>query len=203
MMSPIILATNNPYKVAEIAPIMNRAGLVTQCQADFFNEEVVEDELSFVENALKKARFASERTGLPALGDDSGLEVDALGGRPGLFSARYAGGEQKPSDEENLKKLLNDMTQLPYPQRQARYSCAVVYVESAQDPMPLIGIGHWYGEILMRPRTGAGIGYDDVFWIPKLLKSVSEIPFELKNQISHRARAVQSVVQQLTERGGR
>ncbi|MDG6777293.1 RdgB/HAM1 family non-canonical purine NTP pyrophosphatase [Thiomicrorhabdus sp. zzn3] len=196
MMSPIILATANPHKVAELAPLLARAGFACKPQTDFFAEEAVEDGLSFVENAIKKARFASERTGLPALADDSGLEVEALGGLPGIYSARYTGSTEN-SDERNLSKLLDDMTLLPYPQRKARYSCAVVYVKHAQDPMPLIGVGHWYGEILMKPRTGYGIGYDDVMWIPALLKSVSEIPLEIKNQISHRAQAVQSVVNQL------
>lgn len=198
-MSSIVLATGNPHKVNEIAPILHRAGFLTQPQTDFFQDEVAEDGLSFLENALKKARFASQRTGRPALADDSGLEVEALQGRPGIFSARYADAEAKPTDRDNLERLLDEMVQLPYPQRKARYSCAVVYVSHAQDPMPLVGIGHWHGEILMKPRTDHGIGYDDVFWVPELLKTVSEIPFELKNQISHRARAVQTVVHQLRE----
>ncbi len=200
-MSPIILATGNPNKVKELAPMLGMAGIVTKPQTDFFTEEAVEDGLSFVENAIIKARFASERTGLPALADDSGLEVEALNGQPGIYSARYAGVENG-SEELNLKKLLRDMAMLPYPQRLARYSCAVVYVKHARDPMPVIGVGHWYGEILMKPRTGYGIGYDDVMWIPELVKSVSEIPFEIKNRISHRAKAVQSVINQLNQLKG-
>ncbi|MDG6773478.1 RdgB/HAM1 family non-canonical purine NTP pyrophosphatase [Thiomicrorhabdus sp. ZW0627] len=201
MTSPIILATANPNKVEELEPMLSRAGIVTKPQTEFFREEAIEDGLSFVENAIIKARFASEKTGLPALADDSGLEVEALNGQPGIYSARYAGTENG-SEEQNLKKLLSDMAMLPYPQRQARYSCAVVYVKHSRDPMPLIGIGHWYGEILMKPRTGFGIGYDDVMWIPELVKAVSEIPFEVKNQISHRARAVQSVINQLNQSTG-
>lgn len=197
----IVLATANPNKMAEIAPILARAGLEAVPQTRFFKEEAVEDGLSFIENALKKARFASQRTGLPALADDSGIEVSALHGKPGIFSARYAAGsEGSTTDERNLQKLLADLRGVPYSQRQARYSCAVVYVEHAEDPMPLVGVGHLYGEILMERRTGQGIGYDDVMWIPRLVKAVSEIPPEVKNKISHRAQAVQSVLNQLQQR---
>ncbi|MBO1923219.1 RdgB/HAM1 family non-canonical purine NTP pyrophosphatase [Thiomicrorhabdus sp. 6S3-12] len=200
----IVLATGNPYKVAEIEPLLKQAGFRVKLQTDFFKEEVEEDGLSFVENALKKARFASRMTGLPALADDSGLEVDALGGKPGIYSARYAAGANdasaKSSDEENLQKVLADLGQRPYSQRQARYCCVAVYVEHAEDPMPVIGIGQWHGEILMERRTGQGIGYDDIMWIPKLVKTVSEIPFDVKNKISHRAQAVLSVMEQLGKR---
>lgn len=199
MMSPIVIATSNPYKISEIKPILSMAGLITKNQTDLFSGDVVEDGLSFVENALKKARFASEKTGLPAIADDSGLEVEVLQGRPGIFSARYSADEGKSSERDNLQKLLKEMNLLPYPQRKARYSSAVVFVKHAKDPMPLIGIGHWYGEILMKPRTNQGIGYDDVFWVPELLKTVSELPFQVKNQISHRAKAVQSVVRQIKD----
>lgn len=197
----IVLATGNPHKIVEIAPLLARAGLEFVPQTHFFKDEVAEDGLSFVENALKKARFASAKTGLPALADDSGIEVSALDGKPGIFSARYAAGaDGKTSDEQNLRKLLAALRDLPYSQRQARYSCAVVYVERADDPMPLIGVGHLYGEILMERRTGNGIGYDDIMWIPKLVKAVSEIPPEVKTKISHRAQAVQSVLNQLQQR---
>lgn len=200
-MSLMVLATGNPDKVVEIEPLLNQAGYETKLQTDFFAEEAVEDGVTFVENALKKARFASAKTGLPAIADDSGIEVPALGGEPGVCSARYAKDlNGKPSDENNLQKLLENLQGLPYSQRQARYSCVVVYVEHAEDAMPLIGIGHWHGEILTQRRTGQGIGYDDIMWIPKLVKTVSEIPFELKNKISHRAQAVQSVLDQLKQR---
>ncbi|WP_319381194.1 RdgB/HAM1 family non-canonical purine NTP pyrophosphatase [Thiomicrorhabdus sp.] len=203
-MASIVLATGNRHKVAEIAPLLEKAGLEVKPQSDFFCGEVTEDGLSFVENALKKARFASKKSGFPALADDSGLEVEALGGKPGIFSARYAAmATGKTSDQQNLEKLLAELKGLPYAQRQARYSCAVVYVKHAEDPMPLIGVGHWYGEILMERRTGQGIGYDDVMWIPELVKTVSEIPFAIKNRISHRARAVQAVLAQLQQENRR
>lgn len=200
-MSLMVLATGNPYKATEIIPLLNEAGFRVKLQTDFFPEEVVEDGLSFVENAIKKARFASAKTGLPAIADDSGIEVAALGGGPGIYSARYdADANGNASDENNLQKLLENLQGLPYPQRQARYSCAVAYVDHAEDAMPLIGVGYWNGEILMERRTGQGVGYDDIMWIPKLVKTVSEIPFDLKNKISHRAQAVHSVLDQLKQR---
>ncbi|MDX1795688.1 MAG: RdgB/HAM1 family non-canonical purine NTP pyrophosphatase [Hydrogenovibrio sp.] len=196
----MVLATNNPHKVTEILPMISSQGFECRAQSSWFQESVEEDGISFLENALKKARYASAQTGLPAIADDSGLEVMALGGQPGIFSARYAedvSGET--TDEKNVEKLLEQMAGLPYSQRQARYSCAVVYVEHAEDAMPLIGVGHWYGEILMERRSGRGIGYDDVMWIPSLVKAVSEIPLEVKNRISHRAQAVQAVLNQLKQ----
>lgn len=200
-MSLIVLATGNPHKVKEIQPLLIGAGYDTKLQTDFFNEEVDEDGLSFVENALKKARYASKRTGLPALADDSGLEVDALNGEPGIYSARYAGNNQhKPSDLENIQKILSGLGDLPYSQRTARYSCVAVFVEHENDPMPIIGVGHWYGEILKEPRTSYGIGYDPVFWIPKLVRTASEVSFETKVQLSHRTQAVNKVLQQLKQK---
>lgn len=201
-MNTLVLATANPFKVQELQPVLSAHGLFARPQTDFFHEEVHEDGLSFVENAIKKARFASEKTGMPAIADDSGLEVDALQGEPGIYSARYAEeGRGYTTDEENLDKLLKEMAHLNYAERNARYSCAVVYVEHARDPMPLIGVGHWYGQILKEKRTGQGIGYDDVFWVPELVKTVSELPFDRKYQLSHRTHALSSVITQLKQRG--
>ncbi|MEA1989439.1 MAG: RdgB/HAM1 family non-canonical purine NTP pyrophosphatase [Pseudomonadota bacterium] len=197
-MSLIVLATGNPNKVVEIQPLLNAAGYQTKLQTDFFSEEVVEDGLSFVENAIKKARFASAKTGLPAIADDSGLEVDALGGQPGIYSARYACDHNgMTTEKQNLQKVLEELGDLPYKDRKARYSCVVVYVDHADDPMPIIGFGHWYGEILKEPRTQHGIGYDPIFWVPKLVKTLSEVPLEVKNKISHRAKAIHQVLEQL------
>lgn len=201
MSRSMVLATGNPYKIDEIMPLISSAGFLAKPQSEFFSAEVEEDGLSFVENAIKKARFASAKTGLPALADDSGLEVDALCGKPGIFSARYAAcGKGKSSEEANLNKVLSELKGLPYSERKARYSCAVVYVDHADDAMPLIGVGHWYGEILTERRTGTGIGYDDIMWIPKMVRTVSEIPLEQKLQISHRAQAIRSVLEQLNSR---
>lgn len=197
-MSLIVLATGNPNKVVEIEPLLNAAGYQTKLQTDFFTDEVEEDGLSFVENAIKKARFASAKTGLPAIADDSGLEVDALGGQPGIYSARYACDHTGiTTEQQNLQKVLDELGDLPYKDRKARYSCVVVYVDHADDPMPIIGFGHWYGEILKEPRTNHGIGYDPIFWVPKLVKTLSEVPLEVKNKISHRAKAIHQVLEQL------
>ncbi|MGC9386755.1 MAG: non-canonical purine NTP pyrophosphatase [Hydrogenovibrio sp.] len=197
-MNTVVLATGNPNKVAEMIPVIAPYGLAAVPQSELFHGEVEEDGLSFIENALKKARFASAQTGLPALADDSGLEVAALQGKPGLISARYASqGRHKPSDVENVQQLLHDMRHLPYSQRQARYVSAVVYVQHAKDARPLIGVGHWYGEVLMAPRSGCGIGYDDIMWIPKLVRTVSELSLADKIRLSHRTHAIHSVMAQL------
>lgn len=182
----------------DIQPTLHEAGFQVFQQTEFFTDEVVEDGLSFVENAIKKARYACEKTGMPCLADDSGLEVDVLGGQPGIYSARYAlstVGEK--DDNANLAQLLKDLETVPAAQRQARYCCAMVYMESADDAMPIVGVGVWQGDILTERRTGQGIGYDDVFWVPQYFKTVSEISDEIKNSVSHRARALQSVLSQL------
>lgn len=191
----MVLATNNKFKVAEIAPTLRDQGLFVVPQYEIFSDEVIEDGESFLENALKKARFASLKTGLPAIGDDSGLEVEALNCKPGIFSARFAG--EKASDEKNINKLLSLLEGVPYRHRKARYTCVMVYVQHHDDPVPLVGVGHWYGEVLSERRTGLGIGYDDIMWIPELVKAVSEIPNEIKNKISHRAQALQSIIKQI------
>lgn len=197
-MKSVVLATGNPYKFREIQPRLVELGYSVFSQTEFFDDEVEEDGLSFVENAIKKARFASAKTGLPALADDSGLEVDVLGGAPGLYSARYALNTVGVKDDHaNLIKLLDDLKDVPASQRDARYCCAMAYVESEHDAMPIVGMGVWHGDILSEQRVGAGIGYDDVFWVPQLFKSVSEIPEDVKNSISHRAKALDSVLQQL------
>lgn len=201
-MSEIVLATGNQFKVDEIEPLLTKAGYQCRLQSEFFDDEVEEDGLSFLENALKKARYASLKTGLPALADDSGLEVDALNGEPGIYSARYASHNNghKTTEEENLNKVLENLGDLPYNHRTARYTCISVYVEHANDPVPLIGVGHWNGEILKERRTPYGVGYDPIFWVPKLVRAGSEISLETKLQISHRTQAVQTILEQLRNR---
>lgn len=200
-MKTLILATGNPHKVKEVHAMLEEYDFDVHLQTDFFCEEVEEDGLSFVENALKKARFASQKTGLPALADDSGLEVEVLGGEPGIYSARYAEGYQgqSASDELNNRKLLDVLQGLPYKQRKACYYCAMVFVRHATDPVPIIGVGQWCGEILTEPRTEYGVGYDPIMWMPQHLRSASEIPMEVKNQVSHRAQALRQVLQQLQQ----
>jgi XTP/dITP diphosphohydrolase len=201
-MNTIVLATSNPHKVAELKKPLIQHGFDVRLQTEFFKEQVEEDGLSFIENALKKARYASEKTGLPAIADDSGLQVAYLNGAPGIYSARYAASDsgENASDADNMHKLLQALEGMPYKQRQASYFCAVVYVKNATDPTPLIGIGEWHGEILMEVRTTYGIGYDPIMWIPSEVRSASEITQERKSQISHRAKALRSVLSQLDER---
>jgi XTP/dITP diphosphohydrolase len=203
-MTDLVLATGNPFKVKEIEPLLNAAGFDIKLQTEFFDDEVEEDGLSFLENAIKKARFASAKTGLPALADDSGLEVDALGGEPGIYSARYACDYSGNTTEaKNLDKVLENLGDLAYNLRTARYTCVAVYVEHANDPVPLVGVGHWHGEILKERRTDYGVGYDPVFWIPKLVKTASEVPLETKIQISHRTQAIKQVISQIKHRTNR
>lgn len=197
-MTTLVLATGNPFKVVEIEPLLKNAGFNLKLQTDYFDDEVEEDGLTFLENAIKKARFASKMTGLPALADDSGLEVDALGGEPGIYSARYANMQTgHKSEEQNVDKVLENLGDLPYNQRTARYTCVAVYVEHELDPVPIIGVGHWYGDILKERRTPYGIGYDSIFWVPKLVRSASEIPLEVKLQVSHRTQAMTQIMEQL------
>ena len=197
----IVLATGNPHKIAEIDPILKQYGIDAMPQKRCFKDEAVEDGVSFLENALIKARFASEKTGLPALADDSGLEVKALSGRPGVLSARYAeDGAGKPVDDEhNLLKVLDEMKGLPWSERQARYVCAMVFVRHAEDPTPLIGMGYWNGEILTEKRTDYGIGYDPIMWFHDYVKAGSEIALETKLEVSHRTKALNAVLSQLDE----
>lgn len=202
-MNTLVLATGNPHKVVELELMLQAHGFDIKLQTEFFNDEVEEDGFSFVENALKKARYASKRTGLPALADDSGIEVHHLDGRPGIYSARYSEGYQgKPASETlSNQKLLEELDGLPFKHRRACYACAMVYVHHELDPKPIIGVGEWCGEILMEPRTDYGVGYDPIMWIPDHFKTASQIPIEIKNKVSHRAQALQSVLQQLEKAG--
>ena len=200
-MTTIVLATGNPHKVKEIEAALAPYDFTIKRQTDFFSDEIEEDGLSFIENALKKARYASKRTGLPALADDSGLEVDFLKGQPGIYSARYADGYlgQPASDRLNSQKLLDELKGIPFKDRKACYYCAMVFVRHEFDPIPILGTGQWCGEVLMEPRTDYGVGYDPIMWMPDYFKSAAEIPMNIKNQVSHRAQALQSVLNQLQQ----
>ena len=184
-----VLATNNDHKLREIQELIsNRFELVSQSDLEIDGAE--ETGLTFVENALIKARHASKLSGLPAIADDSGLEVDALGGRPGIYSARFAGNDA--SDDENVKKLLTEMS--GEQKRSARFQCVVVLLEHALDPTPLIAQGTLEGQILTEPRGHEGFGYDPVLYLPELSKTVADLSGPQKNQISHRARALQQLL---------
>jgi len=166
------------------------AGLDMQIvsQATLGVPEADETGLSFIENAILKARNAASHSGLPAIADDSGLEVDALEGAPGIHSARYSGA--KADDQSNLEKLLKAMEDVPDIGRSARFRCVIVYLKHAKDPAPLVTEGVWEGSILRAPKGSNGFGYDPVFWVPEKGCSAAELPAEVKNQLSHRGQAL-------------
>ena len=191
-MKQIVLATGNPGKVREINELLADQGVEVIPQSAFQVPEVEETGLTFVENAILKARNAATHTGLPAIADDSGLEVDALHGAPGIYSSRYAGGNA--SDRDNLEKLLADLADLSEDQRGARFQCVMVHLRHAQDPTPLICHGTWEGRILFAPRGSNGFGYDPVFYVPTHACSSAELPPELKNRLSHRGQALRKLI---------
>ncbi|MGR4070540.1 RdgB/HAM1 family non-canonical purine NTP pyrophosphatase [Billgrantia sp. C5P2] len=188
----LVVASGNPGKLREFGQLFESLGLRIRPQAEFGVTDVEETGLTFVENALLKARAASSASGLPALADDSGLEVDALAGRPGIYSARFAG--EPKSDARNNAKLLASLAEVSGAARSARYWCALVYLRHADDPVPLIVQRSWEGEILEQPRGEGGFGYDPLFWLPSLGKSVAELGAEEKNRLSHRGRALESML---------
>lgn len=200
-MTPLVLATGNPHKAIEIEAMLSSHALKLYRQTVFFSEEVEEDGLSYLENALKKARYASQKTGLPALADDSGIEVSFLQARPGIYSARYSENYQgRPaSDAQNNELLLHELQGVAPAQRDACYVCVMVFVRHGLDPHPVVGIGKWRGEILLQPRTSYGVGYDPLMWFSEYNKAGSEVPMDLKNKISHRAKALQNILQSLKQ----
>jgi len=183
-MKQIVLATGNLGKVREINELLADHDIEVIPQSAFGVPEAEETGLTFVENALIKARNAALHTGLPAIADDSGLEVDALLGAPGIYSSRYAGAGA--SDRDNLEKLLADLADLAVEQRSARFQCVMVYMRHHLDPTPLICQGTWEGHILFAARGSNGFGYDPVFYVPSHDCSSAELPPEIKNRLSHR-----------------
>jgi len=188
----IVLASGNPGKVREINQLLANLDLQVRPQGEFGVEDVEETGLSFVENALIKARNAARHTGLPAIADDSGIEVDALNGAPGIYSARYAGAGA--SDRANLEKLLEALRDVPEAERCARFQCLMVYMRHAEDPTPLICQGTWEGRILSEARGANGFGYDPVFYVPTHDCSSAELPPDIKNTLSHRGQALRKLV---------
>jgi XTP/dITP diphosphohydrolase len=188
----IVLASGNPGKVREINELLAGLDLRVRPQSEFGVSEVEETGLTFVENAILKARHAAAHTGLPAIADDSGLEVDALQGAPGIYSARYAGAGA--SDQANLDKLLADLEGVAEAARGARFQCLLVYLRHAADPTPLICQGTWEGRILNAPRGDNGFGYDPVFFVPTHDCSSAELPAETKNALSHRGQALRKLL---------
>jgi XTP/dITP diphosphohydrolase len=195
----IVLASNNAGKVREINQLLEGAGIRVVPQGDFGVPEADETGLSFVENAILKARNAAQHSGLPAIADDSGIEVDALHGAPGIHSARYAG--PRASDADNVAKLLHALDSVPASERDARFQCVLVYLRHAADPTPLICQGTWEGRILRAPRGANGFGYDPVFFVPTHGCSAAELDCTVKNDLSHRGQALRRL-RQLLEGGG-
>jgi XTP/dITP diphosphohydrolase len=190
-----VLASGNPGKLRELNFMLEPLGWNVRRQSDWNIPEAIEDGLSFVENALIKARHASKLTGLPALGDDSGLVVDTLDGAPGIYSSRFAG--EDADDAANIQKLLQALLGVPEAARQAHFYCAMVLVRHALDPAPLLATGRWDGRILENPAGEGGFGYDPVFWVPGEQCSSAELPASMKNRISHRGQALAALIGQL------
>jgi len=192
----IVLASNNLGKVREIAELLAGQHLDVLPQSEFNTPEIEETGLTFVENAILKARNAARHSALPAIADDSGLEVDALKGEPGIYSARYAG--EGATDADNNSKMLEALSGLPDEQRTARFQCLMVYMQHANDPTPIICQGTWEGIILTAPRGENGFGYDPLFYVPTEGCSSAQLPAETKNRLSHRGQALRQLLQLLS-----
>lgn len=188
----IVLATGNKGKVKELAFLLEQANIKVVPQSDFDVPDVPETGTTFIENAIIKARHAAKITGLPAIADDSGLEVDALNGEPGVYSARYAG--TGASDDDNTNKLLSALANVPTAERTARFHCVLVYMTHHQDPTPVICHGVWEGSITDEKHGEQGFGYDPVFWQNDLQKTSAELPRDIKNALSHRGKALAELV---------
>jgi XTP/dITP diphosphohydrolase len=188
MPQKIILASNNPGKIREIQSLLSDIDIEILPQGLFTQEEAEETGLTFLENALIKARHAAHLSGMPAIADDSGLEVDALKGAPGVHSARYAGATA--SDEDNNAKLLREMANVEDDKRTGRFRCVMVYVSHARDDKPIIAEAAWEGIILRETRGNNGFGYDPLFFVPEQGCASAELPPEVKNRLSHRGQAL-------------
>jgi XTP/dITP diphosphohydrolase len=193
-MKKLVIASNNPGKLREFEKMLAPLGIEVLTQAQLGISEAEEPHCTFVENALAKARHVSRESGLPALADDSGICVEALGGAPGVLSARYAGDNPK-SDRRNNDKLLQDMQEVT--DRRAHYYCVLVLVRHADDPQPIIAEGEWWGEIGHEERGDGGFGYDPMFWLPQFGKMAAELTHDEKAQISHRAKALKGLLEKL------
>ena len=195
-MKKIVLASGNQGKVREINQILAGLDMEVVPQSDFDVPEIEETGLTFVENAILKARNATKCTGLPAIADDSGLEVDALRGAPGIYSARYAGPDT--DDSKNLQKVLQEMAGIPEAERTARFQCLLVYMEHDLDPTPIICQGTWEGRITTAPAGENGFGYDPVFFVLEHGCTSAQLSAEEKNRLSHRGQALQCLLRALS-----
>ena len=193
MIEELVLASHNAGKLKELQAMLG-AHIKVRSIAEFSSVEPEETGLSFVENAILKARHAARVSGLPALADDSGLAVDALGGAPGIYSARYAGGKD---DAANNAKLLDVLKDVPDAERGAQFVCALALVRHADDPLPILCEGLWPGRILQAPRGEQGFGYDPLFWVAELGQTAAELDSALKNTLSHRGAAMRHLLDRL------
>lgn len=196
-MKKIILASGNQGKLKEFQQLLSGCGFDIYPQSEFFSESAEETGLTFVENALIKARYACQKTGLPAIADDSGIEIDALNGRPGIYSARYAGVDA--NDEKNNALLLQELIDVPDKKRTARYHAVLVYMRHAEDPTPIICHGTWEGKILREAKGAGGFGYDPLFYVPTHNCTSAELTKEEKNKISHRGKAMAKLLTKLSQ----
>ncbi|ANJ96329.1 XTP/dITP diphosphatase [Serratia plymuthica] len=192
-MQKVVLATGNPGKVRELADLLADFGLNVVAQTELGVDSAEETGLTFIENAILKARHAAQITGLPAIADDSGLAVDALGGAPGIYSARYAGVDA--SDQQNLDKLLVALKDVPQGSRGAQFHCVLVYMRHAEDPTPLVFHGSWAGEIIFESAGAGGFGYDPVFYVPELGRTAAELSRDEKSAVSHRGKALKLMLE--------
>ncbi len=191
----LVLASGNPGKLRELNAMFDPLGWVVIPQSNWDISEAVENGLSFIENALIKARHAAQHAELPALGDDSGLVVDALNGAPGIYSSRYGGADS--DDSINNHKLLSELERVPESARSAHFYCAMALVRHAQDPAPLLATGRWDGQIMKVPAGRGGFGYDPLFWVPGQDCSSAELPQHIKNRLSHRGQALSELMEQM------
>jgi XTP/dITP diphosphohydrolase len=197
-MNKVVLATGNAGKVRELAHLLADFGLDVVAQTELGVDSAEETGLTFIENAILKARHAAAITGLPAIADDSGLAVDVLGGAPGIYSARYASIDA--SDQQNIDKLLETLKDVPQGQRSAQFHCVLVYMRHAEDPTPIVCHGSWDGEILFAEAGKGGFGYDPIFHAPALGKSAAELTREEKSAVSHRGQALKLLLDAMKEK---
>lgn len=191
----IVIASGNAGKLKEFAALLEGSNMNLISQAELGIEGAEETGLSFIENAILKARHASLESGKPALADDSGLAVDALQGAPGIFSARYSG--PSATDQSNIEKLLAELKDVPLAQRVAKFHCVLVFVRHFQDPTPLVCHGVWEGLIAEQASGSGGFGYDPVFWVPELNCTAADLSRERKSEISHRGKALRQLSEML------
>jgi XTP/dITP diphosphohydrolase len=199
MQQKLVLASGNAGKLREFQQLLADCGFEVLPQSDFAVENAEETGLTFVENAILKARHACAKTGLPAIADDSGIEVDALNGRPGIYSARYSG--EGANDAANNQKLLEALNGIPEEKRTARYHCVLAFMRHAEDPTPILCHCSWEGRILTEARGEGGFGYDPLFFLPDMQCTAAELDKAEKNRVSHRGRAMQLLLQALRESG--